>query len=79
MCGDDTGEMSSSAGSGDDHFRPVAFGRGDKLHHRTGCPVRRQGAADMGNTETSEHLIGMLHDVPVGLAAHENDDLGLLI
>ena len=66
--------MRRAAGAGDNHLEACglrALGEGVE-------PLRRaMGGNDarlIGNTERVERLGGMLHGLPIGLAAHDNCD-----
>src|ERR1035437_6273053 len=70
----DPGQVGRTAGRGDDHFHPAAFGGA----HITGSlfrgAVRRKYAAFVFHAELRQHLVGLAHDIPVRLAAHDHSN-----
>ena len=70
--GSHAGQMRRAAGAGNDHleaFRFRTFGEGIKT---LGRAMRGNDAGVVADAERIERFGGMLHGLPVGLAAHDN-------
>src|ERR1700722_3500282 len=64
--------MGGTAGAGDDHLEAGRLGALGKGIEPLGCAVRRDDARLVRHAQGIERVGGMLHGLPVGLAAHDN-------
>src|ERR1035437_7203561 len=68
------GQVGRTASRGDDHFHPAAFGGAHILDSLFRRAVRRKHAAFVFHPEFRHHLIGLAHNIPVRLAAHDHSN-----
>src|ERR1035437_2498697 len=68
------GQVGRTASRGDDHFHPAAFGGAHILDSLFRRAVRRKHAAFVFHPEFRQHLLGLAHDVPARLAAHDHSN-----
>ena len=72
--GADSRQVRRAAGRRDDHFDPAAFGAAHILGRLFRRAVRRKHAAFVLHAEFRQHLVGLAHDIPVRLAAHDHSN-----
>ncbi len=66
--------MRRAAGAGDDDLEALRFRPLGEGIEPLGCAVGGDDARFIAHIERIERLGGMLHGLPVGLAAHDNGD-----
>src|SRR5678816_3319959 len=64
--------MRRATGGRDDDFHASSFGRGDKLGGGRRGAMSGEYSFFVRHTELSEDVAAVLHDVPIGLTAHDD-------
>ena len=66
--------MGGAARTGDDHLEAAVAGRFGVFEHFVGHAVGAHDARFEGNPHQVEHVGGVFHHLPVGVAAHNDAD-----
>jgi hypothetical protein len=72
---DHSGQVRRTAGTGDDYLNPPPCCGFRKLCKQIRRAMRGDDARLVRDAEFLQHLDGVLHRLPIGLAAHDDCDL----